>query len=102
MLFTLIFVALFIVGWSLCGLVPWVVNSALTRGNAGIGYLPLSIFTANVAGAAVPVLGANDARGLWLSFAAAVLVPTALLVIRRFALGDLSDRGQAARRSTEP
>lgn len=87
MLFTLIFVALFVAGWSFCGLVPWVVNSAFTRGQAGLGYLPLSIFAANVAGAAVPVLGADDARGLWLSFLAAALVPSLLLAIRRFAAG---------------
>lgn len=95
MLFTLIFVALFVVGWSICGLLPWVVNSALTRGNAGLGYLPLSIFAANVAGAAVPVLGADGTRGLWLSFVAAVLVPTVLMVIRWFAVGDLA-HGHAA------
>lgn len=86
MLFDLIFLGLMLAGWLLCAYVPWVVASILTRGHAGLRYLPLCLF-AGVAGAlAVPVLGADGASGLWASFGVAAAVPTVLLAARRVSL----------------
>ena len=73
-------------GWLVCGVVPWTVLSVVTRGSAGLPLLPLSMFAAVVAGLLVPILGATGTTGLWFSFVAALLVPGALLAIRRFAL----------------
>jgi hypothetical protein len=87
MSFEAIFVTLFVTGWLLCGAVPWVVLSAFTRGRAGLATLPLCAFTGLVAGLAVPLLGKDDAAGIWLSMAAAVAAPGALLAVRRFSFG---------------
>ncbi len=54
---------------------------------AGLALLPLTMFAAVVGGLLVPILGATGTTGLWSSFGVALLVPTALLAIRRFALG---------------
>ncbi len=87
MLFTLIFGTIFVVGWSLCGLLPWLAASVLSRGNAGLSTLPLCIFAANVAALAVPTLGADGMGGFLASFAVALAASAALLLVRRFALG---------------
>ncbi len=87
MTFENIFVALFLFAWLFCGFVPWLVSSVLSRGNAGLAYLPLSMFAAVVAGLAVPMLGKDDAAGIWLSFGAALAAPSLLLGARRFSLG---------------
>jgi hypothetical protein len=85
--FDAIFLTLIIGGWLIAASAPWFLLSVATRGNAGLGMLPLS-WLAGLAGAfAVPLLGANDANGLRLSFAVAFLVPVALLAVRRFSLG---------------
>ncbi len=73
-MFTLIFVGLFVSAWLLVGLMPWLVVSVATRGNAGLGNLPLSMFAGLVGGLAVPVLGKDDLAGIWLSMAAAAIV----------------------------
>lgn len=86
-MFTLIFVSLFVAGWLLAGLVPWMVFSVATRGNAGLSNLPLCLFAGVVGGLAVPVLGKDDAAGIWLSMLAALAVPALLLVARRLSLG---------------
>jgi hypothetical protein len=85
--FTLIFVSLFVAGWLIAGLVPWMVLSVATRGNAGLVNLPLCLLAGVVGGLAVPVLGKDDAAGIWLSMAAAAVVPSLLLVARRLSLG---------------
>ena len=85
MLFELIFVSLFLLGWLFCAFLPWLALSIATRGHAGIGMLPLCLFTGVVAALAVPVLINDGWTGLWLSFVAATLAPAALLAIRRFA-----------------
>ena len=87
MLFTLIFVTIFVVGWSFCGLVPWLVGSILSRGNAGLSTLPLCIFAANVAALAVPLPGADGMGGFIASFAVAMVTSAGLLLVRKFALG---------------
>ncbi len=97
MLFEAIFVTLFVVGWALCGLAPWLALSVWTRGNAGLQYLPLSMFTGVVGGLAVPILGREDATGIWLSFAAAFVAPALLLAARRLSLRAAANRPAEAR-----
>ncbi|MCE7927481.1 MAG: hypothetical protein HUU14_05355 [Dehalococcoidia bacterium] len=93
MLFDAIFLTLFVTGWALCGLAPWLALSVWTRGAAGLHYLPLAVFTGVVGGLAVPILGREDATGIWLSFIVAVAAPTLLLAARRFSLGGLPHAG---------
>jgi hypothetical protein len=84
-IFDLIFIGAFSAGWLFCAYVPWLALSVMTRGNAGLRALPLCLVTGVVAALAVPLLGLDDARGIWLSFLAAFLAPAALLAARRFA-----------------
>lgn len=86
MLFTIIFLSLFVSGWLLCAFVPWLALSVATRGHAGLGNLPLCLFAGVVAGLAVPVLGLDNATGIWVSFAASFLVPSLLLFVRRLSM----------------
>lgn len=90
MLYTAIFVGLFVIGWLICSFVPWLAVSVATRGNAGLAMLPLCLFAGVVAGLAVPVFGLTDSTGLWLSFVLAAAVPAILLGFRRFSLGQTS------------
>lgn len=83
MLFDLIFVGLFLVGWLVCAFLPWLAVSVATRGNAGIGMLPLCLFTGVVAALAVPFLVNDGWTGVWLSFLAAVVAPSALMAVRK-------------------
>lgn len=99
MTFENIFLTLFVFGWLLCGAVPWLVSSVLSRGTTGLAYLPLSMFAALVAGLAVPALGKSDGTGLLMSVVAALVVPSLLLGARRFSLG-AAPRGQSL--ATEP
>lgn len=85
-MFDLLFVTLFVTAWSICGIVPWLVLSIATRGNAGLIYLPLSIFAANVGGMAVPVLGMDNGTGIGVSFLVALAVSTGILIARRISL----------------
>jgi len=86
-LFDAIFLTIFFGAWALCGFIPWLVLSVATRGNAGLGMLPLCVFTGIVAGPAVPLLGLDNGTGIWVSLLAALVVPAALLAVRRFSLG---------------
>lgn len=89
-MFTLIFVSLFVAAWLFLGLVPWLVLSVATRGNAGLANLPLCLFAGVVGGLAVPLFGKDDATGIWLSMVAALAVPSVLLAARRLSLGALA------------
>ncbi len=101
MLYTAIFLSIFIAGWLVCAFVPWLVLSVATRGNAGMAYLPLCLFAGAVAGFAVPILGLDDGTGLVLSFVAAAIVPTLLLGISRFTRPALLEQRRAARHAKE-
>ena len=92
-MYTLIFVSLYVIGWLILGFIPWLVLSVATRGDAGLGNLPLCLFAAVVAGLAVPLLGKDDAAGIWLSALAALVVPALLLAVRRFSLTGLQAPG---------
>ncbi|HMO53959.1 MAG TPA: hypothetical protein PJ994_05600 [Tepidiformaceae bacterium] len=76
-MFTLIFVALFLVAWLTLSFLPWLVLSVATRGNAGLANLPLCLFTG---------LGMDGSAGIWVSMVAAFVAPSLLLAIRRFSL----------------
>ena len=98
MLFNLIFLSLFLLGWLICAFLPWLVLSVATRGDAGLGYLPLSLFSGVVAAVAVPVLGLTDGRGLLLSFVVAAVAPAVLLAVARYSRA--TRRSVAAHRRT--
>jgi hypothetical protein len=89
-LFAIIFLSLFVLGWMVCAFLPWLAVSVGTRGNAGLGMLPLCLFTGVVAGLAVPLLVNDGWPGLWMSFAAALVAPSALMAIRRMTLPALT------------
>ena len=82
MLFDAIFLGLFVGGWAAVGALPWLTLSVKTRGHAGLQYLPLCVFTAVVAGLAVPVVGLDDRNGIWISFISALVAPSLLLAVR--------------------
>lgn len=86
MLFELIFVSLFVAGWLACGFAPWLAVSVATRGHAGLHMLPVCLFGGVVGGLAVPILIRQDLAGLWLSFAAAILLPSGLIATQRLAM----------------
>jgi hypothetical protein len=99
--FTFIFVSLFVLGWLLLGFIPWLTLSVATRGNAGLVNLPLCLLAAVVAGLAVPLLGKDDAQGLWMSALAALVAPGLLLAARRFSLGHAEAQTPAGEPSKE-
>jgi hypothetical protein len=84
-LFDVIFLSLFLLGWLACAYVPWLALSIATRGQAGMILLPICLFTGVVGAMAVPVLGFDGAGGLKASFLVAFLSSGALLGIARFA-----------------
>ena len=86
-LFNIIFVSLFIAAWMALGLIPWVATSVLTRGNAGMLYLPLCLLAGVAGGMLVPFLGFTGSGGIWLSMLAALLLPSLLMAARRYSLG---------------
>lgn len=102
MLFTLLFSGIFVLLWSICGLIPWLVTSVISRGSAGLALLPLCIFTANVAAIAVPVLGADGMGGFIASFPVAIAASTALILVRKFALGSVAHHVPAANKAEAP
>jgi branched-subunit amino acid transport protein AzlD len=81
-LFNLLFITLYVLGWLALGFLPWLVLSVTTRGNAGLRYLPLSMGAGVVGGLAVPIFR-DDGLGLILSFVVALAFPTLLLTARR-------------------
>lgn len=86
MTFEFIFLTLFIAGWAICGVFPWLVASVWTRGNAGLVFLPVSMATAVLFGLLVPFIGGTGVTGIWLSFAAAFAGPSMLLLARRISV----------------
>ena len=85
-MYTLIFVSVMVLGWCVLGFIPWLAWSVATRGRAGLANLPICLFGGLVAGLAVPLLGKDDASGIWISGFAALVAATSLLAIRHFAV----------------
>lgn len=71
MLFDALFIGLFVLGWFACGTLAWLVGSVATRGNAGLGTLPLAGVAAVAGGLVVPFVGFTGVGGLAGSFVAA-------------------------------
>jgi|FaiFalDrversion2_1042247.scaffolds.fasta_scaffold00074_3 hypothetical protein len=65
------FLAFFFLLWALLGLLPWLGAALWRRGRGVILALPLAPLAGCLAGALVPVLGADDGRGFLLSLATA-------------------------------
>jgi hypothetical protein len=101
-LFDIIFGAIFIGLWMALGIVPWLTLSIATRGNAGIGMLPLCMLAGIAGGMIVPFLGFTDVSGIWFSFTAALALPAGLLTARRFAASALSLQTPAAEAKRSP
>ena len=95
-LFEVIFLGLLMTGWLIVGILPWLVVSVATRGDAGLANLPLCLLAAVVAGLLVPIVGLTDGTGLWLSFVAALVAPSGLMAARRLSLGALSNQAATA------
>lgn len=95
-MYTAIFLSLIVAAWLLLGFLPWLAWSVATRGQAGLGMLPLCLFGALVAGLAVPVLGKDDGMGMVISGVAAVAAPTLLLVARRLSPEPANERAPGA------
>lgn len=85
MLFTLVFVTLYALGWLALAFAPWLALSVATRGHAGLRLLPACLAAGVAGGLAVPLLVRDDATGLALSFAAALVLPALLLAAARLA-----------------
>lgn len=85
MLFTLIFVTLYALGWLALGFAPWLALSVATRGHAGLRLLPACLAAGVAGGLAVPLLIRDDGLGLALSFGAAFALPCLLLAVVRLA-----------------
>ncbi len=85
MLFDLLFITFYVLGWLALGFLPWLALSVITRGNAGLRYLPLSMGAGVAGGLVVPFIR-DDGLGLILSFVVALALPTLLLAARRLAL----------------
>ena len=85
MIFDLVFLGAFVAGWLGCGYLPWLLLSVASRGNAGLGRLPVALFGGLVGALAVPLLGLDNATGLWLSFLVAFLTSATLLALARLA-----------------
>ena len=85
MIFDLVFLGAFVAVWLGCAYLPWLVLSLSTRGRAGLGRLPLALFGGLVGALAVPLLGLDNATGLWLSFLVAFLSSATALGLARLA-----------------
>jgi hypothetical protein len=53
--------------WCIVGLMPWAIAAVITRGRGAFAALPLALAGACVFGVAVPLAGARDAAGFFLS-----------------------------------
>lgn len=69
----LAFVLFFFAVWCFLGLLSWAVAAVLTRGRGALPTLPLALAAACVAGVAVPVLGARDLAGFFVSLVTAAV-----------------------------
>jgi hypothetical protein len=84
-LFGILALTVLMAGWVTAGTFAWLAVSVATRGNAGLGMLPLAWFCAVVAALIVPMLGFTGGGGLASSFVVAFFAPLALLGARRWA-----------------
>jgi len=69
----LAFVFFFFAVWCFLGLSAWALAAVIARGRGALPALPLALAAACAAGVAVPLLGARDAIGFFVSLATALL-----------------------------
>jgi hypothetical protein len=91
----LAFVLFFFAVWCFLGLITWAIAAVFARGRGALPALPLALAAACAAGVAVPLLGARDAIGFFVSLATAVLASAiasvaGIALARRLAADGLS------------
>ncbi len=91
----LAFVIAFLIIWCIAGLVPWATAAVVTRGRGAALALPLCLLAACGFGIAVPVLGARDSAGFFVSLGTA-FVGSTLAAVAGTALGRRMERERAA------
>jgi hypothetical protein len=69
----LAFVLFFFAVWCFLGLIAWAIAATIVRGRGALPALPLALAAASVAGVAVPLLGARDLGGFFLSLITAAI-----------------------------
>jgi hypothetical protein len=69
----LAFIAFFLFGWCVLGMVPWALTAIWVRGRGALLALPLALAMACAAGIIVPLLGQRDATGYFLSLVTALV-----------------------------
>jgi hypothetical protein len=69
----LAFVLFFFAAWCFLGLLSWAIAAVVVRGRGALPALPLAFAAASVAGVAVPLLGAQDLAGFFLSLLTAAI-----------------------------
>jgi hypothetical protein len=66
------FIILFLLVWSIIGLIPWTVAAITSRGRGSLLLLPIVILAAIAAGIIVPLTGAKGVTGFWISLITAL------------------------------
>ncbi len=84
--FDAIALTLLIAGWMVSGAIPWLVLSVVSRGNAGLAFLPVSMLTGAIGALVLPIVGATGLTGLLISFPVALIASAALLAARKLSL----------------
>ena len=93
MLVDAIFIALFLLTWSVLGTLAWIALSLRRRAVGALFALPIALVGAMGGGAATPLLGLNDGAGIGVSMITALL-GGALLCQLAFAAWDLLELGR--------
>ena len=96
------FILLFLLVWSIVGLIPWTVAAITSRGRGSLLLLPIVILAAIAAGIIVPLTGARGVTGFWISLitalAGAIIAATAgAALIRRLHVSEPSASKPAGR-----
>ena len=103
-------VLFFFAVWCFLGLIAWAVSAVVARGRGALPALPLAFAAASAAGAAVPLVGINDAIGFFLSLATALFAGAfgsvaGITLARKLGTDRLSTdaaRSKVARAQTNP
>ena len=85
-----LFVVIFFLAWAFVCLLAWAAVAVVRRGHGAIYALPVSLAAACACGVAIPLAGANDADGLFLSLVTALVgsflgYAVVLALLQRFA-----------------
>lgn len=92
------FVIAFLLIWAVIGVIPWAVAAIRMRGRGALLLLPVVATSAILAGIIVPLAGAKDITGFWLSlFTALIGAIIAAVAGARFLPALFPTRGDRAR-----